>query len=221
METLNFFTAVRRKMSIIVLFGLLCGALSFLFLNLSQEAFKVRTDFFITQNNPNSQDFYAMSRSNEYIGKILSEAIYSERFIDAAIETGKINGSSLPVNKKEKLDQWSKSVSITKNLELGMISVTVFNKSQIEAVNISQAIAQVLIERNSLFRGGDEKSVDIRIFSGPIVESNPSTMQFVAVSVGGLLFGVLFALMYVFAKTEIMPSSKKSQVTFFHMSTQE
>lgn len=203
MENAAFSHAVRSRVGLIAATSVFVSVVSLFFLVMSQDAFKVRTDFFVTQNNPNSQDFYAMSRSSEYIGKVLSESIYSERFIDAVIETGKISASSFPLSKKDRLDQWSEEVNVKKNLDLGMIQVDVFGNDQKEVVRTSQAIADVLIQKNNLFRGGDEKSVDVRILSGPIVESNPSMIQLILVAVGGFLFGGLLCLLFIFVRTEL------------------
>jgi uncharacterized protein involved in exopolysaccharide biosynthesis len=214
MEQTDFLSVVKKKQVSLFFTASLVAAASFLFLILTQEAYKVRTDFIITQNNPNSQDFYAMSRSTEYIGKILSEAIYSERFIDAVVETGNVPATSLPFDKKAKLEQWSKTVSVTKNLELGMISVMTYNDNQREALKTSQAISDVLIQKNNLFRGGDEKSVEVRVLSGPIVERNPSVTQLILVVLGGFLFGGLLGVVRIFVKTEMIPA-KPQEITLF------
>jgi capsular polysaccharide biosynthesis protein len=212
METGEFLNMVRNRASLIIVVALFVSVASFLFLIFSEDTFKVRTDFLVTQNNPNSQDFYAMSRSSEYIGKVLSEAMYSERFLDAVIETGKISASSFPLDKKDRLNQWSDSVRVTKNLELGMIQVEVLNDNQKEALRVSQAIEEVLTQKNSLFRGGDEKSVDVRVLTGPIVENNPSIAQLITVVIGGFLFGGLLSVLWLFVRTEIFP--KRNRETF-------
>jgi uncharacterized protein involved in exopolysaccharide biosynthesis len=209
METIEFFQKVRGRISSIVLTALIVSVVSFVFLIFSENAFKVRTDFLVTQNNAGSQDFYAMSRSSEYVGKVLSEAIYSERFLGAVIETGKVSANSFPLDKKDQLDQWSKEVRVNKNLELGMIQVEVFNDNQKDGIKTAQAIADVLTQKNSLFRGGDEKSVDVRVLTGPIVEKNPSITQLILVAVGGLFFGGLLSVLLVFMQTEVLPKQEK------------
>lgn len=188
--------------------SLIIAVASFLFLVFTEDAFKVRTDFLLTQNNTGSQDFYAMSRSSEYVGKVLSEAIYSERFVDAVVETGKVSASSMSADKKVKLENWAKEVKINKKLDLGMIQVEVFNDDQREALRVSQAITDVLTQRNNLFRGGDEKSVDVRVLTGPIVERNPSIMQLVAVAFGGFFFGGMMSLFWIFIRTEVFPKKQ-------------
>lgn len=220
MENIEFWGIAKSRKGFIILTSTVVAAASFLFLIFSEDAFKVRTDFLVTQNNANSQDFYAMSRSSEYVGKILSESVYSERFLDAVFETGKVAPSSLPSNKKDKLDQWSKEVRVKKNLELGMIQIEVFNDDQKEALKTSQAIADVLTQKNILFRGGDEKSVDVRILTGPIVESNPSIMQLVVIAIGGFFFGTVLSLLWIFVRREMAPVAPMRETVIVEESAQ-
>lgn len=211
MEQNAFIAAVRRNIGMVFLTAVFVAAASFLFLVVFEKSFMVRTDFLITQNNPNSQDFYAMSRSSEYIGKVLSEAVYSDRFIDAVIETGKVSSNFLPLDRNDRLEEWAKRVNIRKNLELGIIQVEVFDNDQKQAGRLSQAIADVMTQRNNLFRGGDEKSVEVRILSGPIVEKNPSASRLVLAAIGGFLFGGLLALLRIFVKTELFPKTSRGE----------
>lgn len=203
-----FFRGIKARFGWIVLTSILIAAASFLFLIMTQSAFKVRTDFLITQSNSGSQDFYSLSRSAEYAGKVLSEAVYSERFVEAVVETGKVRSDFLPADKKERLDQWSEMIKIQKNLELGMIQVSVLHDNQRDALQISQAVADVLTQKNSQFRGGDENSVSVRILSGPIIEKNPSIIEIILVFIGGFLFGMLLSIFWIFIKTEVLHVSE-------------
>ena len=65
----------------------------------------------------------------------------------------------LPVDPRERLSLWREEVSVEKNAELGMLRVIVKNDSQREAERVSKGIASVLIEKNNLFRGGEELSL--------------------------------------------------------------
>lgn len=63
-------------------------------------------------------------------------------------------------------------------------------------------IAQVLTEKNSLFRGGDEKSVEIRILSGPILEQNPNMTKVVKVILIAFLAGLFLSAFFLIVKYE-------------------
>ncbi len=168
----------------------------------TEKPFQTKMDFLVVQSNANNQDFYTLFKSSEYLGKILSEAVYSDRFIDALVETGKVNKEFLPFDKQERLATWSKMVTVNKNLELGIISVTVSGDRERDVARIMDGIAQVLTERNSLFRSGDEKSVEIRILSGPILEQSPNVAKILKVVLLAFVAGFLLSAFFVIAKEE-------------------
>lgn len=198
----SLFTLLRQKMGILFLSGVLCAALVFAGTMVFSSRYQSGMDFLVVQSNTQGQDFYSLFKSSEYLSKVLSEAIYSERFIDAVVETGKINGQFLPANKKERLDEWRKMVEVQKNLELGVLSVTVKSDNDRDASRVMSAISEVLIERNSLFRSGDDKSVEIRVLSGPILEMQPTLKTILSVIIGGFLSGIFLMSFVLIIKNQ-------------------
>ena len=196
------FALIRSKIGTLLLWGFLFGALSFFGLVMTEKPFQTKMDFLVVQTNTSNQDFYSMFKSSEYLGKVLSESVYSERFINALVETGKVNKEFLPFDKGDRLATWSKMVTVEKNLELGILSVTVKGEKERDVARVMDGIAVVLTEKNSLFRGGDEKSVEIRILSGPILSENPDLSKILKVVLGAFLAGVFMATFFVVVKSE-------------------
>ena len=202
MSLSSLFTLLKQKTGILFLSGVLCAAIAFAGTMVLSARFQSSMDFLVVQSNTQGQDFYSLFKSSEYLSKVLSEAIYSERFIDAVVETGKINGQFLPANKKERLDEWRKMVEVEKNLELGVLSVTVKSDNDRDASRVMSAISEVLIERNSLFRSGDDKSVEIRVLSGPILEMQPTLKTILSVIIGGFLSGIFLMSFVLILKSQ-------------------
>lgn len=198
-------STLRSKIGTLLLWGVLFGALGFFGLMVTEKPFQTKMDFLVVQTNAGNQDFYTQFKSSEYLGNVLGEAIFSERFVNAVVETGKVNSEFLPFNKKDRLKAWKEMVTVQKNMELGIISVTVSGKSEREISRTMDAIAVVLAERNSLFRGGDEKSVEIRVLSGPILEQNPTITKIAKVVIVAFLAGVFVATFFVVVKSELRP----------------
>jgi capsular polysaccharide biosynthesis protein len=196
------FGFLRSKIGTLIIWGLLFAVASFFVLMMTEKPFQTKMDFLVVQTSASNQDFYTQFKSSEYLGKILSEAVYSDRFIDAVIETGKVNREFLPFDKKDRLAAWSKMVSVEKNLELGILSVTVSGEKERDVARVMDAIAQVLTEKNVLFRGGDEKSVEIRVLSGPIVEENPTLKEIVKVTVAAFLAGLFLSAFFLVVQYE-------------------
>ncbi len=210
MEQSEFLTMAGRKTGTIILVGLLCAALSFVGLITLSKNFRASTDFLIIQNQADTQDFYTMSKSTEYLSSVLSEALYSDRFLDAVVETNKVDAHFLETSynlsaqdKQGRLDAWAKMVAVKKNTAAGILHVDVLNNDRRMALAVSSAISDVLTQKNVLFRGGDEKSVEIRVLSGPIVENNPSVKQMILMAVAGFFAGISLMLLRIFVKTEM------------------
>lgn len=165
------------------------GALSLVVLTLTQKNFRSQTDFLLIQNQA-TQDFYAMSRSNEYLSNVLGEAIYSELFINEVIKTGIFKESLLPSGRQERIDSWERMIKVDKNLQRNALSVVVYNNSNNDAINISRAIGEVLTKRNVLFRSGADNAVEMRILSGPISRPHPGLGRTLLTVFAGALAGV-------------------------------
>lgn len=193
---------LRSKLGTLVIWGLLFGAVGFFGLIMTEKPFQTKMDFLVVQVTATNQDFYTQFKSSEYLGKVLSEAVFSERFIEALVETGKVNKEFLPFDKQKRLVAWSKMVTVEKNLELGILSVTVKGERERDVTRIIDGVSQVLTEKNMLFRGGDEKSVEIRILSGPILEQSPSLGKMVKVVLTAFLFGFFMTAFLILVKYE-------------------
>ncbi len=200
------FALLRSRIGTLLLWGTLFSALSFFGLMMTEKPFQTKTDFLVVQTNTENQDFYSLFKSSEYLGKVLSEAVYSERFIDAMVETGKVNKEFLPFDKGARLKTWKSMVTVDKNLELGIISVTVKGDHERDVTRIMEGVTVVLTEQSMLFRGGDPKSVEIRILSGPILEQNPTITKILKVLAAAFLAGFLTAAFFVAVKYEAMES---------------
>lgn len=189
MSLTQFTEVLRDKKGSLFLAGIFVAALAFFVTTISAPRFKVTTDFMVVQANTTSQDFYTLFKSSEYLGKVLSESMTSERFINAVIETGKVDKNFLPTEKRERLNAWRDMVGIEKNIELGMLSVVVKANTDREATKVMQGISEVLITKNVEFRGGEDKAVEIRILTGPITERNPEPKELALVILTGFLAG--------------------------------
>lgn len=198
-------SVLKSKLGIMLLFGVLFAILGFSGLMLVSKPVSVSMDFLVVQTGPQAQDFYSQFKSSEYLGKVLSEAVYSERFITAVVETGNVTNQFLPIDKRDRLKEWQKMISVHNNLELGIIGVTVSGSNERTLTNITRAVSGVLTERNILFRGGDEKSVEVRVLSGPIVEHNPTVARIVGVVGCGFITGFLLTALY-FLSLSIQPA---------------
>ena len=187
----------RQKIGMIILIGVLVAALSFVILVVKEKKYKVSTDFLIVRNQTGNQDYYSLTKSAEYLGKVLGESIYSELFIGEVIKTGKVGEEFLSFDKGARVRDWNKIISVKRGPELGIFSVEVTGDNQKNTIRISQAIADVLVNSNKIFLG-ENQNVEIKVLTGPITENNPELETIALVLVGGMILGVLFCFIFVF-----------------------
>ena len=95
-------------------------------------------------------------------------------------------------------------VSVRKNLELGVIGVTIKGDRERDIARIMEGVSEVFTQKNSLFRAGDEKSVEIRILSGPILEQSPTIAKIVKVLLAAFASGFLLTAFIVIVRSDVL-----------------
>jgi capsular polysaccharide biosynthesis protein len=198
----SFIASIRKSFSAILFAGLVGGALTFFALIVIPDAYKVRTDFLIIQKTAASQDFYTLSKSAEYSGNVLKEAILSDLFYQEALVTGYFSDTSFVGDERARLKKWQNTVSVSQRTTAGILEVAILNDNRSEAVGIARAISEVLIGKNDMFRSGTAEDLSIKRISGPIVESNPSVTQLILGVFGGIIFGGALFVLWIWYRLE-------------------
>lgn len=201
MSAKKVFNLMKKSAKTLILSGLLVVALSFLALVVTQKNFKATADLLVVQNQNGFTDYYALSKSAEFLTNVLVESAYTEKFIDEVDNTKIITTQFLPTNKADRLREWEKIVKITRNPNLGMIHVEVFSNDQKQVMEISNAIASVLTSKNFLFLGKGQ-DLDVRVLNSPIWEKNPSMFNIAMTVAGAFIIGVLISFVFIYYKNE-------------------
>jgi capsular polysaccharide biosynthesis protein len=192
---------IRKKGLTMILAGAFFSAAAFLFLVLTQKNFKASSDILVVQNQAGFSDYYALSRSADYLSNVLLESIYSQKFIGEVMATGKVNSAFLPSDNVAQLKAWQNTVKVTKNSNAGIISIAVYGNSSKDTEDAANAVLDVLVNKHSLFLG-DGQNIDVRILSGPIVEKNPTLLQIFLSAAGGFIFGIILVFIFAYYKEE-------------------
>jgi capsular polysaccharide biosynthesis protein len=188
---------IKTSLKSALLCGLLLASVSFFVLVVSQKNFKSNIDILVVQNQEGFSDYFALSKSADYLSGVLLESVYSEKFLEEALNTGKISYISLPSDKNDRLKEWQRMVRVRKNSNVGIINIEIFADDQKQANEISEAVLQVISEKNDLFLGRGQK-IEIRLLSGPIVEKNPTVSEIAAASLGGFFLGIMIVFAWFF-----------------------
>jgi len=184
----NVATILRTRKSAIILGGLFVMALVFVFMIMTEPRYRAETDILIAQADSTATDFYTLSRSNEYLNNVLSDALYSELFINE-VESVISLDELLPNERSKRLDVWKETVAVGKNFQGNMLHITVYHDSAQKSLEISESIAKVLSEKNYLFRSGSKDGVFVKVVSGPFVENNPPLEKLIMTSFFGFVIG--------------------------------
>lgn len=191
----------KNRKGVLILGALFLAAISFFFLVVTQKSFKASSDVLITQNQTGYADYYTLSKSADYLSSVITESIYSEKFLDEVIATKMMNPDFLPQDKVKRLKVWNDTVKTSKNTGIGIVRLEIFAASQKQAVDISNAVLSVITNKSSLFLGQGQ-NVEVKILSGPIWEKNPSLGNLILATVGGFVVGFLLTFIWLYYKEE-------------------
>lgn len=197
---MSIFSLIKGNKGNLALTGLAGATFVFLGLVFFSNDYSVQTDYLVIQQSAESQDFYTLSKSVEYSGNILKEAVASDLFFSEAVKTGYFNAGVFSNNERDRLKDWRKSINVTQRSGAGILEVTVQRSSQVEATGIARAISETLIQKNNMFRSGTPESITIKIISGPIVEQNPTVKNLIAGIIAGVIGGTSLLLLWLNAR---------------------
>ena len=202
-EKIIYIAKIRK--SALILGGLLFASISFLVLVFTQKSFKAGSDVLVTQNQTGYADYYTLSKSADYLSSVITESIYSEKFLDEVIATKMMNPDFLPQDKIRRLKVWNDTVKISKNANIGIVHLEIFASNQKQVMDISNAVISVITNKSSMFLGQGQ-NVEVKILSGPIWEKNPSTSNLILATAGGFVVGFLFIFIWLYYAEELAAS---------------
>ncbi len=207
---------IKLNFKLALLFGMLFGAFSFLFLVTTQKNFCSSADVLISQNQLGT-DYYSLSQSANYLTNILTQSMYSEKFLDEVEAKSNFPTTFLSNNKVQQIKKWQKIIQIKNNSHLGIMYIKVFGNTQYQTKKLSEAVLDILVNHNSFFLGQDH-NITVRVLSGPIVEKNPSFLQIVITSISGFIVGILFFLFFLIYREEYK-KQENGQIEFIQKKT--
>lgn len=161
----------------------------------------------ITQNDPTA-DAYATARSNQYMGGLISEVIYSGSFLetlntsDTVFDRNYFSGTY-----KQNLKKWKKTVFARSGGDSGVIEIEIYHTSPSEARQISLAVNNIIIAGQGPFQFVSKQS-KISTIDQPVISSFPVKPNIPLNLAAGLLFGTLFGFAYVY----MFPESQSARL---------
>ena len=187
---------IKNNLVVSFLVGLLVAAVAFVVLISTSYNYKATAEVLVVQDQLGTQDFYSLTKSAEYLGNILVEAVYSTTFIDVVKDDGQIDSSFFPSDRKQQLKKWEKMVRIERSSSLGILKVVALSDDSNEARKLAESVTDVLQTKNYLFRG--KTNVDIRMLSSVLVDNNPDIKTMIAIVLGSFILGFALYIISVY-----------------------
>ncbi|MFZ2310480.1 MAG: hypothetical protein WAW11_02965 [Patescibacteria group bacterium] len=159
--------------------------------------YRSKTRLLIAQSNMTT-DAYAIARSNQYIGGLISEVVYSGAFLDslessdAVFDRNYFNGTY-----KQNIKKWKKTVFARSGGDSGIIDIEIYHPDPSEAKKISLAVNELIISGKGPYQFANNQ-VKITTIDQPIISSFPVKPNIPLNLLASIIFGLSFSLSYIY-----------------------
>ncbi|MGI6374204.1 MAG: YveK family protein [Patescibacteria group bacterium] len=196
MEFTDFFGLLKKKRQTIFTIVLLAVIFTLLASLTQTMKYTVKSRLLVVQNAASS-DAYALSRSNEYLGSLFAEIVYSGSFYDQVIASDfNVNQAYFSGTYSQQVKRWQNTVKTKTHGNTGIVEILVFHPQASEAKKIALSINDILINKNEAYQGG--KGVRINIIDQPIASSYPNKPNILNNVIIALFASLLFSLFYIY-----------------------
>lgn len=198
MEFNDFSSLLKKKRQTI--FIIVCVFLiSSLLLSLAQTMkYTVKSRLLVIQN-AGASDAYVLSKSNEYLGTLFAEIVYSSSFYDQVLDSNyNISQSYFTGSYSQQIKKWQSTVKTKTQGNTGIIEIYVYHPQVNEAKKIALAVNDILMNKNQAYQGGE--GVRINIIDQPIASNfpnKPNLFNNLAIAFFGSLLVSMFYI-YIF-----------------------
>lgn len=206
METKDFIKLFKKRQLTVIGITLIFVIIGLIITLLQPLKYSSKSRLLILQPNT-SADAYTVARSNEYVGGLISEVIYSGSFLDslkssnAVFDRNYFNGSY-----KQNLKKWGKTIFARSSGDTGIINIEVYHTSPDEAKRISLAVNQLIISGQSPYKFNSEQT-KINVIDEPVVSSYPVKPNIPTNFIMSLVLGFMAACSYIY----FFPKEKMSE----------
>jgi len=201
MEFNEFIKLIGRKkqtIAIIVLVALIITAGASLISPLKYSA----TSRLLVIQNTAGTDPYTVSKSNEYLGNLFSQVVYSGSFYNFVMSSPyNIDKNYFSGTYDQQLKLWGKTVTTKTYSDTGIIEVNVYHPDPSQAQQIDLAINDVLMNKNGNYQGSGD-AIKVNIIDQPLVSSYPVKPNLPQNSAIAIAAGLLFSLFYIYLLPE-------------------
>lgn len=195
---------LRKKWQTLVLFMLMTALLAFLFSVVQPQKYRSEQRFLVVTKFAEDVDPYAATRSTEYLTNLLSEVMYSQDFLNRAVNAGyAVDESLFPQDAKKRKKVWQKTVATRVLGDTGILDVTVYHTNRYTTEQIALAVGEVLRTSHGHYHSRGN-AVTIQTIDAPVTSARPVQPNILLNTAAGLVLGLVsgLAFIYLFPKRE-------------------
>lgn len=159
--------------------------------------YRSKSRLLIAQPNM-AADAYAIARSNQYVGGLISEVVYSGAFLDslessdAVFDRNYFNGTY-----KQNIKKWKQTVFARSGGDSGIVEIEIYHPDPSEAKKISLAVNNLIISGQGPYQFANNQ-IKITTIDQPIISSFPVKPSIPLNLLASLIFGLSFGLSYIY-----------------------
>ncbi len=120
-----------------------------------------------------SMDAYTLSRTNEYLGNLFSQIIYSSSFFNLVANNNnyQVDNNYFGSQQSEQLKTWRKTVNTRSYGDTGIIEINVYHTNPEQARQIALAVNDTLTTHGYKYSGNE--NIKINVIDQPLVSERP------------------------------------------------
>ncbi len=174
--------------------GVVALALAGLYIVVAPKDYRGKVILLVIQKYDQFSDALSASRAADRLTQTLASASSTSLFFQQ-VEASGLSLGAWPLDEVARQKIWQRDVVMETVPDVSMIVVKTFRPSQVEALNLAQAVAQTLVEKGSLYHGGGD-SVSIRIVDEPQVSRSFARPDILLTLFFGFILGVVALALY-------------------------
>lgn len=189
---------IKRKWQTVVVFVLVFTTLAFVFSIVQPQKYRSEQRFLAVSRYAEDVDPYAATRSTEHLTNLLSEVMYSQRFLDEVLTAGfALDEDIFPELPKKRKKAWQKTLGTRVLGDTGIIDVAIFHKDRFVAEQLALAVGHVLRTKHSDYHSRGN-ALTIQTIDKPMTSLRPVQPNIPLNTAAGLALGVVASLAFIY-----------------------
>lgn len=213
MDTKDFIKLFKKRQTTVISITLIFVIVGLIITLLQPLKYSAKSRLLILQPNT-SADAYTVARSNEYVGGLISQVIYSGSFLDSLKSSNAVfDRNYFNDTYKKNVKKWGKTVFARSSGDTGVIDIEIYHTNPEEAKRISLAVNQLIISGQSPYKFNPDQT-KISVIDEPVVSTFPVKPSIPTNFAMSLLFGFLAACSYIYLFPKERVSEKLAKELF-------